>query len=69
MIVIFPQTGLLEQCRWHMYGLGVLVQVPLNFLERAYGQPLTISGTANTNSGRSNISLLQLTDSINLVER
>ena len=34
MIVIFSQTGLLEQCRWHMYGLGVLVQVPLNFPER-----------------------------------
>jgi hypothetical protein len=34
MIVIFRQTGLLEQCQWHMYGLGVLVQVPLNFPER-----------------------------------
>ena len=35
-IVIFRQTGLLEQCRWHMYGLGVLVQVPLNFPERRF---------------------------------
>jgi hypothetical protein len=34
MIVIFRQTGLLEQCQWHMHGLGVLVQVPLNFPER-----------------------------------
>lgn len=36
MIVIFRQTGLLEQCRWHTHGLGVLVQVPLNFPERRF---------------------------------
>jgi hypothetical protein len=36
MIVIFRQTGLLEQCRAHMHGLGILVQVPLSFPERRF---------------------------------